>query len=83
MDALTQMIECGKVLAGRWSDCLVDDGDAPLPAKVAHWKERGVPRIFVVGAKEAELHAQGQGMPAMLSSGQRRPVDLRNLGEVA
>lgn len=75
--------DCGRQLAKRFPDCLVDDGDAPLPAKIAHWKERGVPRIFVVGAKEAQRHAQGEGMPAMLSSGQRQLVDLSDLSQLS
>lgn len=74
---------CSKALRSRWKDVLVDDSDAPLPAKIAHWKEKGVPRIFVVGAKEVQAHAQGQGMPAMLSSGARRLVDLADAASVS
>lgn len=74
---------CSKVLRGRWKDVLVDDSDAPLPAKIAHWKEKGVPRIFVVGAKEVKAHADGLGLPAMLSSGERRLVDLSDAAAVA
>lgn len=68
--------ECQKVLSSRFADCVVDESDAPLSAKIAHWKERGVPRIFVVGAKEVHQAKEGKGMPAMLSSGPRRLVDL-------
>lgn len=73
---------CSKALHGRWTDVLVDVSDAPLPAKIAHWKEKGVPRIFVVGAKEVQAHVLGQGMPAMLSSGMRRLVDLSDADAV-
>jgi threonyl-tRNA synthetase len=75
--------QCAAVLRSRWGDVLVDDSDAPLPAKIAHWKEKGVPRVFVVGAKEAQLHAEGRGMPAMLSSGARCPVDLADAAALA
>jgi threonyl-tRNA synthetase len=75
--------ECSKALRGRWKDVLVDDSDSPLPAKIAHWKQKGVPRVFVVGAKEVQAHADGKGLPAMLSSGARRLVDLSDSVEVA
>lgn len=74
---------CAQALRARWDDVLVDDSDAPLPAKIAHWKARGVPRIFVVGAKELQRHAAGQGMPAMLSSGARQLVDLADAPALA
>jgi threonyl-tRNA synthetase len=75
--------QCGAMLRGQWADVLVDCSDAPLPGKIAHWKERGVPRVFVVGAKEVQMHQEGQGMPAMLSGKQRQLVDLsKDLGDL-
>jgi len=74
--------KCAGVLRNRWKDVLVDDSDAPLPAKIAHWKAKGVPRVFVVGAKEVGCYSADQGMPVMLSSGARRLVYLDNPGDL-
>lgn len=69
--------QCGQVLRSALSDVVVDDSDEPLPAKVARWKERGVPRIFVVGAKEVGAYAESGVRKAMLSQGDKRAlVDL-------
>lgn len=68
---------CVRQVRKHWPDALVDESDAPLSAKIAHWKNRGVPRVLVVGGKEAAAHSAGGGMPAVLSvSGKRREVDL-------
>ncbi len=71
---------CAQQLKQRWPSCIADPSEAPLSAKIAAWKERGVPRLFVVGSKEAQSFANAQGMPAVLSgSGSKVKVDLREL----
>lgn len=73
--------QCGQALRKHhFKDAIVDDSDEPLSAKIARWKSRGVPRIYVVGAKEVQLHAEGRGMPAMLSYKDKRSlVDLKSV----
>jgi threonyl-tRNA synthetase len=74
---------CADQLRQRWPDSVVDESDAPLPAKIAAWKERGVPRLYVVGGKEAQAAAAGDRMPAMSSGGNvKQAVDLKQLKEL-
>lgn len=69
--------QCSVQLRHQYADVLLDNSDEPLPAKVARWKERGVPRVFVVGAKEVAMFVEGQGMHAMLARGNKKAlVDL-------
>lgn len=69
--------QCSAKLNDRYADVLLDNSDEPLPAKVARWKERGVPRVFVVGAKEVAMFVEGKGMHAMLARGNKKSlVDL-------
>ena len=72
--------QCGVVLRKSLCDVVVDDCDEPLSAKVARWKERGVPRIFVVGAKEVALYAESGVMKAMMSKGDNK--SLVNLADI-
>lgn len=68
---------CHEVLGRQIEDVVLDVSDAPLPAKIAQWKSRGVPSILVVGDKEAARHAAGEGMFAMESAGARRAVEIK------
>lgn len=71
--------ECGRALRRHLVDVEVDRSDAPLPAKIAAWRDKGVPRIFVVGKKEAQSAQDGVRLPAMLShAGRQEQVDLRH-----
>ena len=76
--------QCGEVLRRSLSDVVIDDSDEPLPAKVGRWKERGVPRIFVVGAKEVGAYAENGVMKAMLNKGSKKSlVDVAQADAVA
>lgn len=71
--------QCAEVARNHWKDVVLDAGDEPLPAKIAHWKSRGVPNILVVGAKELARYVEGDGMHAMLNKGNaRRSVNLHD-----
>lgn len=71
--------DCGLALVEQGWRAQVDDSDAPLASKLAQWKDRGVPHVFVVGKKEAAA-AQPDSLPAVRSGvANKELVNLRQM----
>lgn len=66
-------LRCGAIVRGTWRDALVDESDEPLGAKLRYWKGRGIPHILVVGEKEADAAARGEGVQVAVGG---KPVEL-------
>jgi threonyl-tRNA synthetase len=71
--ALGYARQCGAIVRKTWRDALVDESDEPLGAKLRYWRGRGVPHILVVGEKEADAAARGEGTQVAVGG---KPVDL-------
>lgn len=52
----------------------VDDSNEPLGKKLAFWRAKGVPAIYVVGEKEAKHFEQSGQYQAMLNQGEKKEI---------
>lgn len=62
------------VLQKEIPNSLLDDSDEPLGKKLSHWRNRGVPNIYVVGEKEAQEFADSGVKKAVLNKGKERQL---------
>lgn len=53
-------------------ESIVDNSDEPLGKKLAYWRSRGVPNIYVVGEKEANEYESSGIKKAVLNKGKER-----------
>lgn len=51
---------------------VLDNSDEPLGKKLSNWREKGVPNIYVVGEKEANLFKESGVKKAMLNRGKAK-----------
>lgn len=56
------------------ANSLLDNSDEPLGKKLAHWRERGIPDIYVIGEKEFDSYKQSGIKKAMLNQGQSKKL---------
>lgn len=50
----------------------VDNSDEPLGKKLAHWRNKGVSEIYVVGEQEAQFYEYNKVMQAMLNKAKEK-----------
>lgn len=60
-------LEYAKILSNE-NNVLLDNGDEPLAKKIRFWKEKGVPKIYVVGEKEFNGYKEEGIKKAVLNS---------------
>ena len=60
------------VLQKEIKESIVDNSDEPLGKKLAYWRARGVPNIYVVGEKEANEYESSGVKKAVLNKGKER-----------
>lgn len=51
---------------------ILDNSDEPLGKKLANWRAKGIPNIYVVGEKEANLFKESGVKKAMLNKGKEK-----------
>jgi threonyl-tRNA synthetase len=66
-------VEYGKAISKKVG-AIFDSSDEPLGKKLKNWRNKGVPKIYVVGEKEALNYKQNNIMEAVLNEGNEKLV---------
>lgn len=70
-------LEYAKLLSEE-NNILLDSNDEPLAKKIKLWKEKGVPKIYVVGEKEANVFKEFGIKEAILNEGNQKEKVIFN-----
>ncbi len=70
-------LEYAKLLSQE-NNILLDSNDEPLSKKIKLWKERGVPKVYVVGEKEANVFRENGIKEAILNEGNKKEKVIFN-----
>jgi threonyl-tRNA synthetase len=61
-------------------DCICDSSSDPLGKKLANWRNKGVPEIYVVGEKEALIYNEDNIFRAILNKGKNKEEFIQKKG---